>query len=139
MKKGKTEQPEMDVSGLLALKKYERPDERRSEKNIQNIMRTVRTTNNIPSLLFFPDKSFAWMFTQPRYGIAALFVLFLGMNLLNRPATGLTAGTATVIKEPGTEIMVSVDTNKLKSATIPGITPAFSVAGDPEPLSSYLK
>lgn len=136
----KTEVPGLDIAGLLTLKKFERPESARTEKNIQNIMRTVRTTNNIPSLLLFPDKSFAWMFAQPRYGIAALFVIFLGMSLMDRPATSATASTSPVIKVPRAEaIMAAIDTNQLKSVSVPGIAPAFSVAGDPEPLSSYIK
>jgi hypothetical protein len=139
MKNKKEQILEQDIAGLLELKKFERPEARRTEKNIQNIMRTVRTTNNVPSLLFFPDKSFAWMFAQPRYGIAALFVIFLGMNLLNRPSSGLTASPAPIIKMPGPEIIASVDTNQLKAAAIPGIKPAFSVAGESDALSSYIK
>lgn len=132
------ESPELDVAGLLALKTYERPDANRVEKNIQNIMRTVRTTNNVPSLLLFPDKSFAWMFAQPRYGVAALFVLFLGLHLLDRSMPIASIGTV-AIKEPRVEMMVSVDTNQVKTATIPGISPPFSLAGEPATLSSYLK
>lgn len=139
MKNEKKETPELDISGLLGLKKFERPDAGRNEKNIQNIMRVVRTTNNLPSLLLFPDKSFAWMFAQPRYGIAALFVLFLGLHLLDRPIPVSAGGPAVAIKTPGVDVIEAVNTNNLKAAAIPGIPAAFSVAGDPETLSSYLK
>jgi hypothetical protein len=140
-KNGKTAAPELDVAGLLALKIYERPEARRTEKNIQNIMRAVRSTDRRPSLLLFPDKSFAWMFAQPRYGVAALFMLFLGLHLLDRPMPVTTAGPVanTMIREPGAEMIAAVDTNRLKAAKIPGIAPAFSVAGEPATLSSYLK
>jgi hypothetical protein len=139
MKKETTELPELDIAGLLALKKYERPDARRAEKNIQNIMRDVRTTSNIPSLLIFPDKSFAWMFAQPRYGVAALFLLFLGLHLLDRPMPVESVGSVASIPAPGPDIAASVDTNQLKAAAIPGIALPFSIAGEPAPLSSYLK
>lgn len=139
MKNEKTEEPELDIAGLLALKKFERPAAGRNEKNIQNIMRVVRTTNNLPSLLLFPDKSFAWMFAQPRYGIAVLFVLFLGLHLLDRPIPVSPGGPAVAIKQPDVDVMAAVNTNDLKAAAIPGIPAAFSVAGDPETLSSYLK
>ena len=135
----KTEATELDIAGLLALKDYERPDALRVEKNIQNTMRAVRTTSNAPSLLIFPDKSFAWMFAQPRYGVAALFVLFLGLHLLERPLPSASIGSLAVVKAPGVEIMAAVDTNQLKASAIPGISPPLSVAGEPEPLSSYLK
>jgi len=32
-----------------------------------------------------------------------------------------------------------VDTNQLKASAIPGISSPLSLAGEPEPLSSYLK
>lgn len=85
MKKNRKMMSEADLSRLLALKQFERPDEERTEKNIQNIMRTVRTVGNIPTLLLFPEKRLGWAFAQPRYGIAALFVLFLGLHLMDRP------------------------------------------------------
>lgn len=138
-KSGTTEAADLDIERLLVLKRFERPNKERTEKNIQNIMRAVRTTSNVPSLLIFPDKSFTWMFAQPRYGVAALFVLFLGLHLLDRPMPVAAGSPVAVIKAPGVEIMTPVDTNGLKAATIPGITPAFSVAGESATLSSYLK
>jgi hypothetical protein len=136
-KNKKTETSELDVAGLLALKAYERPDAVRGEKNIQNIMRTVRATSNVPSL--FPDKSFAWMFAQPRYGVAALFILFLGLHLLERPLPLAPVGSMAVVKAPDVEMMASMDTNQLKAASIPGISSPLSLAGEPATLSSYLK
>jgi hypothetical protein len=139
MRKNKnTEIPELDIAGLLTLKAYERPDAARAEKNIQNIMRAVRTTSNMPSLLLFPDKSFAWMFAQPRYGVAALFVLFLGLHLVDRPMPVAPVGPV-VVKDAAAEMMASVDTNQLKTAVIPGISPPFSLAGEAAPLSSYVR
>jgi len=129
----------LDVVGLLALKKFERPDAARVEKSILNTMRTVRATSNMPSLLLFPDKSFAWMFAQPRYGVAALFVIFLGLHLLDRPIPAAKGTPVAVIKEPRPEIMAGVDTNRTHATTIPGIEPPFSIAGEPAPLSAYLK
>jgi len=132
--------PDLDVSGLLALKTYERPDAKRTEKNIQNIMREVRTTSNVPSLLLFPDKSAAWMFAQPRYGVAALFIIFLGLHLLDHPLPAVLVGPVAIHKEPGADIMAAVDTNRLKAAAVPGLTPAYSSpAGEPGALSSFVK
>ncbi len=137
----KTAAPELNITGLLALKTYERPDGIRVEKNIQNIMREVRTTNQMPSLLFFPDKSLGWMFAQPRYGVAALFILFLGLHLLERPVPGASAGTA-MLKVPGTaEAVAAAGTNhQPNAAAVPGLTPLYtSLAGQSVPLSSYHK
>lgn len=140
-KNKKTAAPELDIAGLLALKTYERPEANRVEKNIQNIMRAVRAADRTPSLLLFPDKSFAWMFAQPRYGVAALFLLFLGLHLLDRPMPVATVGSVanTMIRDPGAEMIASADTNQQKTAKIPGIAPTFPVTGEPAALSSYLK
>lgn len=135
----KTETPGLDIAGLLALKTYERPDGSRSEKNIQNIMRTVRATNNAPSLLFFPDKSFAWMFAQPRYGVAALFIIFLGLHLLDRPVPVSPGPAGLERPEPAAAITLA-GTNQINAAQVPGIAPAYtSLAGEAPPLSAYVK
>ena len=123
-KNEKTAPAELNIAGLLALKTFERPDEDRAEKNIQNIMREVRAADRTPSLLLFPDKSFGWMFAQPRYGVAALFILFLGLHLLDRPMPVTTAGTI-MLKAPETaEAVAAAGTNQIKSAAIPGLAPA---------------
>ncbi len=136
----KTETPDLDIAGLLALKTYERPDGGRCEKNIQNIMRTVRTTNNAPTLLFFPDKSFAWMFAQPRYGVAALFIIFLGLHLLDRPVSAVPPGAANLERPEPAAAITLAGTNQLNAAGVPGIAPAYtSLAGEAAPLSAYVK
>jgi hypothetical protein len=132
-KKEKTADSELDIVGLLTLKTYERPDEERVEKNIQSIMREVRATNQMPSLLFFPDKSFGWMFAQPRYGVAALFILFLGLHLLERPLPATSAGTV-MLRVPGmAETIAASETNQFK--TVPGLSssPYVSVVGEKTP------
>jgi len=135
-KKEKIAVAELDIAGLLALKTFERPDQIRSEKSIQNIMREVRAADRLPSLLFFPDKSTAWMFTQPRYGVAALFILFLGLHLLDRPLPVGTAGSA-ILKAPGTaEAVAAAGTNQIKAVAIPGLAPAVysSFAAESKPV-----
>lgn len=141
-KSKKTETPELDIAGLLALKKFERPNEARVEKSIQNIVREVNTTGNYPSLLLFPDKSLAWMFAQPRYGIAALFVLFLGLHLLERPLPVNSIGAPTTIEAPSIgSALATVDTNQLKAVDFPGAVPSLygSFAGEAAPLASFAK
>ena len=134
-KNEKTAHTELNIAGLLALKTFEHPEGDRAEKNIQNIMREVRAADRTPSLLLFPDKSFAWMFAQPRYGVAALFILFLGLHLLDRPLPVSTAGTV-MLKAPGTaEAVAAAGTNQIKSTAIPGLAPAaFSAfSGESKP------
>lgn len=110
----------MDIAGLLALKAFENPDADRLEKNIQSTLQAVRAAHKRPSLHFFPDKSAAWMFAQPRYGIAALFVLFLGLHLMQRPIPVAPVGSA-ALEEPGLEEALSAvtATNKLPTLIPP--------------------
>ncbi len=128
MKRENTESPELDIAGLLALKRYERPAGEHSERNIQNIMRQVRSSSNVPSLLLFPDKSFGWMFAQPRYGVAALFIIFLGLHLIEKPVPSVPVGPGTL--QPPEPAMaaaaaVAAGTNEMvRPAEIPGVSPA---------------
>lgn len=111
MKKEQTDG--LDMAGLLALKAYEHPKAERIEKNIRNTMQAVRAAHKRPTLNFFPDKSTAWMFAQPRYGIAALFVIFLGLHLAQRSMPQQPFGTATV-QEPvvNMELVSTTETNQ---------------------------
>ena len=113
---------ELDIAGLLALKAYERPDADRTEKNIQSTLQAVRAAHKRPSLHFFPDKSTAWMFAQPRYGIAALFILFLGLQLLRPPLPAESVGSPPV-KQPelaGMDLSAATATNN-PSVLIPSV------------------
>jgi hypothetical protein len=128
---------ELDISRLLALKTYERPDPARVEKNIQNVMRAVRNTDQLPTLLHFPDKSLAWMVAQPRYGIAALFIIFLGLHLLERPLPVATSAGTAMLKAPGTaEAVAAAGTNQVQSVAVPGLAPYVSLTGESAALPS---
>ena len=133
MSKEKPETPELDIAGLLSLKAFERPDSKRTEKNIQSTMQAVRAAHHQPSLHFFPDKSLAWMFAQPRYGIAALFVLFLGLNVMQRSAPSELIGSGVVLEEPGSEIDLAsmIATNNPPSIAIPTARSAYSALAKP--------
>jgi RNA polymerase sigma-70 factor (ECF subfamily) len=74
-----------DIERLLELKSYEVIEAERIESNVHSTVRAVRHAHQHPSLLFFPDKSLGWMVAQPRYGIAVLFLIFLGLHLLQQP------------------------------------------------------
>ena len=63
---------------LLHLKTYERPETARMTRNKQNIMRQVREVKsrkhwNLSDLL---EMNIPWLFAEPRYGVALLFVAF---------------------------------------------------------------
>lgn len=114
---------ELTIRGLLSLKVYERPDESRMEKNMQNIMRRVRQENNLPAFLLFPEQGFSWAFAQPRYGVAALFLLFFTLHLVNRPVPTSPGSSPSLINSPlEQEIAVmGALTNRTERPAIPGM------------------
>jgi len=124
--------PELDIKELLILKAYARPDRDRVEKNVENIMHAVRSAHKRPSLHHFPDKSLTWMFAQPRYGVAALFIIFLGLHLLKRPLPETTVGSS-LIEEPSTgiEMPVGIGTNTVSG--IPAVDSVLPSLIAPEP------
>lgn len=125
MKKGKTEIPDLDISRLLALKAYEQPNAARREKNIQNIMRSVHSTKNIPSLLLFPERGFGWMIAEPRYGIAALFILFLGLHVIDRPMPKEPVAENTLKAPSPIELILAAgesETNSVQRVRIPALS-----------------
>ena len=130
----RTEDAELDLAGLLALKQYERPDQARAEKNMTNTMRAVRTAHKRPSLHHFPDKSTGWMFAQPRYGVAALFIIFLGLHLIDRPLPDAPVGSSTVEEAlAGIDPLTGVDTNAVPEVELPGIDPVYPARVQPVP------
>jgi len=124
--------PELDVKELLILKAYARPDRDRIEKNIENIMHAVRSAHKRPSLHHFPDKSLTWMFAQPRYGVAALFLIFLGLHLLKAPVPEAPVGPG-VIEEPGIHLSSGMETNAVPGAGIPAVDPVHPSLVKPAP------
>lgn len=130
----KKETPELDIPGLLALKAFERPRPDYTEKRVQNIMREVRTAYKRPSLLLFPDKSAGRAFTQPRYGIAALFIIFLGLQLLESPIPR-TQERAPDLTEPEELAVSALSTNQ--PVALPGIAPVYEPVG--KDLTTFVK
>lgn len=76
----KTSEDPADVllQQLLHLKGYETPDATRMTRNKQNIMRQVREASSRKrwSLSDLLEVNIPWFFAEPRYGIAALFIVF---------------------------------------------------------------
>ncbi len=69
---------------LFHLKGYETPDALQMTRSKQNIMRRVREASsrkhwNLSDLL---EMNIPWFFAEPRYGIAALFIVFAGLQFL---------------------------------------------------------
>lgn len=69
---------------LFHLKSYEIPDPDRMTRNKQNIMRQVREANGKARWDLFDllEVNIPWFFAEPKYGIAALFVAFAGLQYL---------------------------------------------------------
>lgn len=69
---------------LFHLKDYEVPDAARMIRNKQNIMRQVREASSGQrwSLADLLEVNIPWFFAEPKYGIAALFVVFAGLQYL---------------------------------------------------------
>ncbi|WP_136082854.1 hypothetical protein [Pontiella desulfatans] len=67
---------------LMHLKNYEIPETARMTRNKQNIMRQVRQTQagKRRSLGELMEMNMPWFFAEPKYGIAALFVAFIGLQ-----------------------------------------------------------
>jgi len=121
--------PTLDIKELLLLKAYARPDTQRVEKNIENIMHSVRAANKKPTLHHFPDKSLGWMFAQPRYGVALLFILFFGLHLLKTPVPKPLIGSS-AIEEPsvGIDILSGVETNAMPEIlTVDPMYPSLTI------------
>lgn len=115
---------EQDLPELLNLKRFESPSPAKAEKNIENTVRAVREAHKRPSLHHFPDKSMGWMFAQPRYGVAALFIIFLALHIIDQPVPEVPVGAGGV-EEPsvGVDPLSGVDTNSVPVSGFPAIDP----------------
>lgn len=73
---------EVLLQQLLHLKQYEKPEDARMVRNKQNIMRSVRQaqSDKRKPLLDMLEVNIPWFFAEPKYGIAALFVAFIGLQ-----------------------------------------------------------
>lgn len=67
------------IKDLLSLRSYEEPKSGRVERGVANIMREVRMSEDQYEQR---QNRFLWMFTEPRYGVAMLFLVFIGLNLV---------------------------------------------------------
>ena len=73
---------ELLLRQLMHLKNYEMPEPARMTRNKQNIMREVRKAKaskrvGLGDLL---EMNMPWFFAEPKYGIATLFLAFVGLQ-----------------------------------------------------------
>ncbi|MFC1467683.1 hypothetical protein ACFLQY_03210 [Verrucomicrobiota bacterium] len=69
---------QMMIKDLLSLRRYEEPKSGRVERGVANIMREVRLSEDRYERR---QSHLCWMFSEPRYGVALLFMVFIGINL----------------------------------------------------------
>jgi hypothetical protein len=128
------EQADVLLQKLLQLKQYETPDVARMTRNKQNIMRQVRQAHSEKrkSLLDLLELNIPWFFAEPKYGIAALFVAFVGLQYVGMSArnsatsTGIYTSTANVASFEQNSV-VDVVTNRY-----PSLPSNYQLFGQPQ-------
>jgi hypothetical protein len=124
------DQADVLLQKLLHLKQYEVPEVARMTRNKQNIMRQVRQaqTEKRKPLLDLLELNIPWFFAEPKYGIAALFVAFVGLQYVGMSAknsstsTGIYTSTANVASFEQ-NVPVNIVTNRYPS--LPSNYPLF--------------
>lgn len=122
---------------LLHLKRYEVPDPSRMVKNKQNIMRLVReeSTRKRWSLSDLIEVNIPWFFAEPRYGIAALFIVFAGLQFLGISSQRQSAHDKTGIYTSDQSLAsldassVAVSTNRFAYPKVPNNLQLFASPG----------
>ena len=116
---------EVLLQQLLHLKRYEMPDAARLTKNRQNIMRQVREESlrerwSLGGLL---EVNIPWFFAEPRYGIAALFVVFAGLQFWGansqKNVNGKTGIYSSLNSAPAYEQNAVISTNSITYPKLP--------------------
>ena len=127
------DQAELLLKQLMQLKRYETPETARMTRNKQNIMRMVRQANDnkrksIGELL---ELSIPWFFTEPKYGIAALFVAFAALQYVGINAehaalsqTGIYTSTGDLADYRNQDLGAA--TNSASYPSLPGNVPLFA-------------
>lgn len=77
------EPADLMLQNLFHLKGFETPDASRMVRNKQNIMRQIRQeSHKKTSIGDLIELNFPWLFAEPKYGVAILFVAFAGLQYL---------------------------------------------------------
>lgn len=78
------EQGDIMLDKLFHIKRFEAPDASRMVRNKQNIMRQIRqeSQNKRKSISDLIELNYPWLFAEPKYGVALLFVAFAGLQYL---------------------------------------------------------
>ena len=97
---------------LFHLKGYEIPETARMTRNKQNIMRQVREVSGRKrwSLSDLLEMNIPWFFAEPRYGIAALFVVFAALQFWGINANKQAGGNTGIYSQDGGMAMAGQNT-----------------------------
>lgn len=71
---------QLSVRQMISLKAYEKPDEKAATSTVSRIMHEIREQEKQREK---SDEKWAWFFAEPRYGLAALIVLFFALHMLS--------------------------------------------------------
>lgn len=115
---------DMMLGKLMHLKAYETPDATRMVRNRQNIMREIRNASKSrrKSVGEALEGYIPWFFAEPKYGIALVFVAFVGLQYLGASSRNSARSTG-IYTSPGTlaayENRTSFSTNRIVYPTLP--------------------
>jgi predicted anti-sigma-YlaC factor YlaD len=70
---------QLAVMRLIGFKVFEQPRSAIETRGVSNIMREVRLAEDEPSAR---EARWLWMINEPRYALAMLLVVFIGLNLM---------------------------------------------------------
>lgn len=127
---------------LLHLKRYETPEIARMTRNRQNIMRQVReaTRSKRRSFSELIEVSFPWLFAEPKYGVALLFIAFMGLQYIGANArhaaqsdTGIYTSTMSAEQLAAYDKAAATETNSIEYPRIPDnlqLFPEYSDSDD---------
>jgi predicted anti-sigma-YlaC factor YlaD len=105
---------QLQIKQLISLKKFEEPRSVVEARGVSNIMREVRLSEEKVSE---NEARWLWLFSEPRYGLAMLLVIFLGLNILKSedPSHG---STVTLFSHPANEQLPASMTLLSKNAAV---------------------
>ncbi|HSR88389.1 MAG TPA: hypothetical protein VLL07_05505 [Pontiella sp.] len=122
-----TDAADLMLQQLIHLKRFETPDPSRMVRNKQNIMRQIRqeSQNQKKSLGDLIEFNFPWLFAEPKYGVALLFVAFAGLQYLGvnaRQAANSQTGiyTTPIDQFAGYEQSAAAVSNAIPYPEVPG-------------------
>jgi len=133
LKENGAESVDLMLQQLIHLKRFETPDAARMARNKQNIMRQIRqeSQNKKQSIGDLIEFNFPWLFAEPKYGVALLFVAFAGLQYLGvnaRQAANSQTGIYTTPADQfaGYEQPAATVSNSIPYPEVPGNLRLFS-------------